>query len=67
MFCILFSSGKSVILSESPPTNFMREGRIVDVVSTPMKEAQGILNLVLQLGGQCIVTTHEVVCTLIQK
>jgi hypothetical protein len=54
-------------MSRSPPTNFMREGRRVDVMSTPVKETEGTLNLVLQPRGQCIGTTHEVVCTLIQK
>jgi hypothetical protein len=58
-------------MSGSPPTQFYERRKKsqcdVDVMSMSMKEAQGILNLVLQPRGQCIGTTHEVVCTLIHK
>jgi hypothetical protein len=67
MCCISFFSGKVVRMSfGSPPTQFsMRGGRRVDVMSTRVKEVQGTLQE--QPRRQCIGTSQENVCTLIQR
>jgi hypothetical protein len=67
--CFVYSSLQESQWScpEALLSNFIRGGRRVDVMLTPVKEAQGILNLVPQPRGQCIATTLEAVCILIRK